>query len=155
MVEVMVASAVTLVVLGMVTAGVRSIALTSRSNDVTVNRLSSQRTVLSVLRSELEATSISGNRFRITPDNKAITFHRLVGASRAGNDVSGTWSSEIEIALRPGGNLVRVQDSSTTLLATGIRDVSITQPAGTDCFDVVVRGETVADERSLRVYPKN
>ncbi|MCC6670787.1 MAG: hypothetical protein IT458_06995 [Planctomycetes bacterium] len=161
--ETAVASLLTTAVLAMVAAGVRSVHTATRESDALVRRASMQRNVVSALRQELEATSIAGSRFRLGTDNRSIRFAKLIGAERSGAEVSGFWSSEVEIALRDGGNVVRTQDDTTALLASGIADLRITQPTGTNYFEVTISGvrrnaavgEPVTTTRSFRIYPKN
>jgi hypothetical protein len=58
---------------------------------------------------------------------------------------------------------VRRQDGQTALLATGITDLAIGQPAGTECFEVTVTSPARTTStggphnatRTIRIYPKN
>lgn len=160
--EAAMAAALVLAVLGMLATGAGSLARGSQTNDAELKRASSQRNALAVLQHELEASSIRNGRFQIASDRHSIRFTRLVGADLAGSEVSGTWSTDIEIGLRPPGNLVRIQDGQTALLATGLSDLAISQPAGSDCFEVTVSsrgaprgGVATTVTRTVRIFPKN
>lgn len=155
--EVAIAAALIFAILAMLGTGVRTVATGSQTSDHDLKRATMQRNALASLQCELEACSIKHNRFTIASDHKSIRFSRLVGADLAGNEVSGTWSSEIQIGFVPPGNLVRNQDGHTALLATGLTDLSITQPIGSSCFEIAVtaQGQTAPITRSARIFPKN
>lgn len=160
--EATVAAALVFAVLAMLSRGVSSVAMGSQASDQDLKRATMQRNALAAMQTELEACSIRNRRFEIASDGKSIRFWRLIGADLASGEVSGTWSSPIEIGLQPPGNIVRRQDGNTALLATGISELRVTQPAGSDCFEVTVvsagpprAGVATNVSRSARIFPKN
>lgn len=161
-VETLVASLLTVAMLAMITAGVRSVHVATRENDALVREQTARRSIAQVLRTELETTSVNNGRFRIEDAGRTIRFSRLIGAERSGAEVSGRWSSNVVIALR-NGNVVREQDGATALLATGVRDLNFAYPGGANYIEVTVRalrrgatgGDQVESTRTFRIYPKN
>jgi hypothetical protein len=161
--EVVVASALIAAILGMVYSGVLSVHSAAQRGDAALRQQASRRTVLEAIRGELEMTSLDDARCTIAADGRSVQFARLIGAQQTGNEVSGLWSSTIELAIDANGNVVRRQDGGTALLATGIKDLRFQRPSGQDFIEITVTtvrtdshtGAGVDDVRTIRVIPRN
>lgn len=161
--EVVVASVLIAAVLGMVYSGVLSVHSAAQRGDAALKQQASRRTLLDAVRNELEMTSMTGDRFTIAGDGRSISFAKLIGAQQTGNEVSGLWSSNVEIAIDERGNVVRRQDGGVALLATGLQALTFARPGAENYIEVTVTtlrrdartGADVDDVRTIRVFPKN
>lgn len=154
--EVVVACALTAALLAMVSTTVVSVASVSSDNNQALRRDAQRRDVLTLVRRELEGTSLEAREVVIAPDRRSISFSTLLGATQIGAEVSGLWSSTIEIAL-VGDSVVRSQDGISAVLARGIRELTFEIPPGEPFVQVtcVSRHDGRETSRTIRVYPQN
>lgn len=155
-VEVLIACVLTVALLGMVSSTVVSVSSVSGDNNRALRRDSQRRDVLAIVRSNLESTSLQAREVFIASNGRSIRFSTLLGASQDGAEVSGIWSSAIEIALE-GDEVVRRQDGLKVVLARGIRDLTFCNPPGEPYIEVtcVSRHNGQETSRTIRVYPRN
>lgn len=114
-----------------------------------------QNDVLGLIRRELESTGKQG-RFEIAPDQKSITYQKLIGATQSGADVSGVWSPSFRIELDLNGQVVRREQGKTVSWGSGIELLEFHQSKGEDFITVLCEtlhhGESVV--RKIHIFPK-
>ncbi len=155
-VEMVIVTVLTAMILSMFYGSATSVSTVTIQNNREVKNRAKQSDVLENIRTELEQSGNDG-RFTIPTGGKSIIYTKLIGARRAGAEVSGLWSQTYSIERTPEGEVMRKEGNGIVSWGVGVIDLTFVQNTEEKFIAVTCvtfqKGRNIA--RTIHVYPRN